>query len=81
MQFVSFVRHHPQAAQMSHAEHVRDSEAAAIQAAEALGAAHMRLCDSLEQQAARLSEFAEHQEAEADAAAAAILQAIDAGGR
>lgn len=70
-----------QAAQAAHVEHLRTGEEAAARASEALGAAHSRLAAALQQQADRLTVFATRQEAEAGAAASAIMEAIDAGGR
>lgn len=68
-----------QAAQSAHAEHLRAAEGAASSAVQAVGAVHTRLCADLEQHAERLTAFAAAQAAEADAAAAAVLDAIEAG--
>jgi hypothetical protein len=62
-------------------EHMRDSETAAAKAADALSAAHSSLDVSLKLQASHLAESAAAQEAEAGAAAAAVLEGINAGGR
>lgn len=70
-----------QAAERLSSEHMRDSEAAAAEAANALGAAHCSLGLSLKLQASHLAESAAAQEAEAGAAATAVLEGINAGGR
>lgn len=70
-----------QGAARTHDEHMRDCEAAAAGAADALGAVHSSLCDSLQLQVSHLTDSAAEQDAKASAAAAAMLNAIDAGGR
>jgi hypothetical protein len=70
-----------QAAARTHDEHMRDCEEAAAGAAAALGTVHSSLCDSLQLQTTHLTKSAAEQDAQANAAAAAMLKAIDAGGR
>ena len=70
-----------QEAARTHDEHMRDCEEAAAGAAAALGTVHSSLCDSLQLQASHVTDSAAEQEAKANAAAAAMLSAIDAGGR